>query len=60
VRHVDSSSLGSSLSSHRQSYVGLVCGSGFFDLTINKFLVFHRTDTHIQVFTLPLPLLIQS
>ncbi len=33
MRHVDSSSLGSSLSSHRQSYIGLV-------------LVFHHTDNH--------------
>jgi hypothetical protein len=34
--HVDSSSLGSSLSSHRQSYIGLVFSSHFIDLMINK------------------------
>ncbi len=32
VRHVDSSSLGFSLSSHRQSYIGLVFSSRFIDL----------------------------
>ena len=31
VRHVDSSSLGYSLSSHRQSYIGLVITSRFID-----------------------------
>ncbi len=36
VRHVDSSYLGSSLSSHRQSYIGLVFSSRFIDLIINK------------------------
>jgi hypothetical protein len=35
-RHVDSSFLGSSLSSHRQSYIGLVFSSHFIDLIINK------------------------
>jgi hypothetical protein len=35
VRHVDLSSLGSSLSSHRQSYIGLVFRSRFIDLIIN-------------------------
>jgi hypothetical protein len=35
VRHVDSSSLGFSLSSHRQSYIGLVFRSRFIDLIIN-------------------------
>ncbi len=36
ARHVDSSSLGFSLSSHRQSYIGLVFRSRFIDLIINK------------------------
>jgi hypothetical protein len=36
ARHVDSSSLGFSLSSHRQSYIGLVFRSHFIDLIINK------------------------
>ncbi len=31
ARHVDSSSLGFSLSSYRQSYIGLVCSSRFID-----------------------------
>jgi hypothetical protein len=35
TRHVDSSSLGSSLSSHRQSYIGLVFTSRVIDLIIN-------------------------
>ncbi len=43
--HVDSSSLGFSLSSHRQSYKGLVFSSRFN----NKLIVFHYTDIHIQV-----------
>ncbi len=36
VSHVDSSSLGFSLSSHRQSYIGLVFSSRFIDLIINE------------------------
>jgi hypothetical protein len=36
VRNVDSSSLGFSLSSYRQLYIGLVCSSHFIDLIINK------------------------
>jgi hypothetical protein len=38
ARHVYSSSLGFSLSSHRQSYIGLVFSSRFIDLIINKSL----------------------
>ncbi len=36
ARHVDSPSLGFSLSSHRQLYIGLVFSSRFIDLIINK------------------------
>ncbi len=39
ARHVDSSCLGSSLSSHRQLYIGLVFTSRFIDLIININLV---------------------
>jgi hypothetical protein len=41
-RHVDSSSLGSSLSSHRQSYIGLVFSSRLIDLIINNKLSLYR------------------
>ena len=42
VSHVNSSYVGSSLLSHRQSYIGLVFNSHFIDLIINnkKTLVF--------------------
>jgi hypothetical protein len=42
VRHVNSSYLGSShsLSSHRQSYIGLVFISRYIDLIINNFLIY--------------------
>jgi hypothetical protein len=35
IHNSTSSSLGSSLSSHRQSYIGLVFNSRFIDLIIN-------------------------
>ncbi len=41
ARHVDSSSLGSSLSSHRQSYIGLVFSSHIIDLIMN---IFHQCE----------------
>jgi hypothetical protein len=36
ARYLNSSYLGSSLSSHRQSYIGLIFSSRFIDLIINK------------------------
>ncbi len=45
--HVISSYLGSSLSSHRQSYIGLVFSSRFIDLIINSFLPHACTQVHL-------------
>ncbi len=48
-RNVNSSYLGSSLSSHRQSYIGLVFNSRFIDLIINKLRVLVYTDDETTI-----------